>query len=991
MSATVGTAVGRAVGGAIKPYGLDPRRAVQVITTRGADGGWRGSGYQVTRNLVLTAAHVVCDATKVQVRFLTEGRRTRELYGKPVWTNLASDIALISIADDTNADGLAAGGRTVGQLAAAEVPRVGFARIEQATDCEALGFPRFRLRTDAASSDRGANAVYRDSHHARGDTTPLSNHIEGSLEISLKSSPEYDPEQGRSPWEGMSGAPVWSGGYVIGVITKHHLSDGLSTLAASPVDRWYEHLAPDEINELNSLIGLPACPDHLVRLPRSSPLPDGRPELPELREAAERLASKVAAQWRKEERRRKVHDPFPLPVRFRNAETCRSDHWAKIRDAPRGTDPGALSLAGSLDQIVEVYRSIPSRRLVVLGAAGSGKTILTLRFVLDWLDDRTPGDPTTPGDPVPVIFSLGSWDPTAISLRDWMCRQLVRDYGLAAPAAAHGGSPPGPHGGSLPGPHGGNLAGALVDAGRILPVLDGFDEIASGLRGAALKELDRTTIPLLLTSRPRAYADAVEEQRPLPKAAIVELNGLTLRDIADYLPLTSSPGTDGGLHSTVWEPVLEELRQQRRGPGAENVAKVLATPLMVAMARTIYSDTPGGKPADLLNTTTFATPEALQRHLLAAFTPAAYELSPTDGDSDSGSGSASAGSSGGRRRRHWNPDRAQYWLGHLAAHLDQLGRERTGVPARDLAWWQLGTTMRRSSRMLVIGFLAALALGVTTAIGNVPANLIATSHGLRFALVRGLVVGLLHGLVSGLIFGIVYGYVSRGAAEPSRVRVQVFGRTGGRRAKFLPRFQLGLMCGVLAALVILFLDRVVVESLGLADGLDGGLVGGLVFVPGLGVGVGLALGIMSWLEVPIDIRSGVSSSALLSQDRRNVGFYLLVWAVVFGVGAGTATGLTGAGPGDGAVWGLLIGLAFGIEAAFAGGLAYGLSFTAWGQWVALARIWLPLTGKLPWRLIAFLDDACERDVLRQAGAVYQFRHAELQDHLTQTFLAGRDV
>ncbi|MEV6727977.1 trypsin-like peptidase domain-containing protein [Streptomyces sp. NPDC051364] len=927
------------VGGATEPDGLDRRRAVQVITACGAGAGGRGSGYQVAGNVVLTAAHVVCGAATVQVRFLTEDGGTRELQGKPFWVNSASDVALIAIAD------AAVRGSGAGSPAGAAVPPVRFARVSKPVECEALGFPRFRLRAGTASPDGGAAVSYRDSHHARGETTPLSNQREGSLEITLKSSPEHDPERGRSPWEGMSGAPVWSGGYVIGVITKHYRSDGLSTLAASPVDRWYRQVSPQEIGELSSLIGLPAHPGRLEELPRATPLPGA----PELREAAGLLASRVAGQWRKEERRRHVHDPFPLPVRFRNADARLLDHWAKIRNAPPGADSTPLALAGRIDRIVEVYRSIPSRRLVVLGAAGAGKTILTLRFVLDWLGARTPDEP------VPVIFSLGSWDPTTVSLRDWMCHQLVRDHGLAVPAA-----------------HGGNLAGALVDTGWILPVMDGFDEIAGGLQCAALKELDRTTTPLLLTSRPREYAEAVET-RPFPKAAVVELDDLTLDDVALYLPLTSRPGTDGGMRSTVWEPVLDELRRQRRSPGAENVARVLITPLMVAMARAVYSDAPRSDPVRLLDTATFASPEALQRHLLAAFTPAAYEPSPTDGGS------------GRRRRQDWNPDRAQQWLGYLAVHLDRLGRAGTGVPARDLAWWQLGTTMSRSSRMLVIGFLAALALGVTTAVGNVPADLVATSFGLRFALVRGLVVGLLHALVNGLFFGLVYGFVSQGVAEPSRVRIQVFGRTGRRRTGVLPRFRLGLACGVLAALVLLFLDRVVVESLGLGDGLDGGLVGGLVFVPGLGLGVGSVLGLMAWLEVPVDIRSGVSSSELLSQDRRNVVFHLLVWALVFGTGAGCANAFT-AGP----AWGLLVGLAFGTEAAFAGGLAYGLAFTAWGQWVALARIWLPLTGQLPWRLVAFLDDACERDVLRQAGAVYQFRHAQLQDHLTRVFLAGRN-
>jgi hypothetical protein len=79
---------------------------------------------------------------------------------------------------------------------------------------------------------------------------------------------------------------------------------------------------------------------------------------------------------------------------------------------------------------------------------------------------------------------------------------------------------------------------------------------------------------------------------------------------------------------------------------------------------------------------------------------------------------------------------------------------------------------------------------------------------------------------------------------------------------------------------------------------------------------------------------------------------------------------------------LEVGLVFGIEGAFGAGVGYGLCLTAWGQWVALARIWLPLTGRLPWRLVGFLDDACQRGALRRAGAVYQFRHARLQDRLT---------
>ncbi|WP_326671363.1 MULTISPECIES: hypothetical protein [unclassified Streptomyces] len=86
----------------------------------------------------------------------------------------------------------------------------------------------------------------------------------------------------------------------------------------------------------------------------------------------------------------------------------------------------------------------------------------------------------------------------------------------------------------------------------------------------------------------------------------------------------------------------------------------------------------------------------------------------------------------------------------------------------------------------------------------------------------------------------------------------------------------------------------------------------------------------------------------------------------------------------GPLCGFLSGLVFGLVSAFAGGIGHGLTMTAWCQWVALCRIWLPLRGRLSWALIAFLDDAHERGVLLRSGAVYRFGHARLQDQLSRT-------
>jgi len=85
------------------------------------------------------------------------------------------------------------------------------------------------------------------------------------------------------------------------------------------------------------------------------------------------------------------------------------------------------------------------------------------------------------------------------------------------------------------------------------------------------------------------------------------------------------------------------------------------------------------------------------------------------------------------------------------------------------------------------------------------------------------------------------------------------------------------------------------------------------------------------------------------------------------------------------------GLVFPHAASLSAGIVTGTMFgvgigltifvsRAWGTFT-IARLWLAMRGKLPLRLMRFLADAHRRAVLRQVGAVYQFRHARLQDNL----------
>jgi hypothetical protein len=367
------------------------------------------------------------------------------------------------------------------------------------------------------------------------------------------------------------------------------------------------------------------------------------------------LSLAVRSQWRREEEQRRVSDPVPLSVRWHSASERLVDDWSNILGHRSGTDANALDLAGRLDQIVEVYRRIPSGRLVILGVAGSGKTILASKLLLALLPrDR-------PEDPVPVIVSLGSWNP-AIPLRDWLAAQLVRDHpGLAV---KHSGK--------------NNLAAALVEADLILPILDGFDEIRPELYRLALEQLNTVAgLPLVLTSRPDQYRAAVRDVDVLTAAACIEIDELAIADVVDYLPRTTRRRAAGAQYG-LWQPILTYLA----APAGNVLRQVLTTPLMVYLIRVIYSDNSVNDPAELLDSERFPTPQALEQHLLAAFVPTVFR---------------SAVAAGGR----WKPQQADRWLTYLAGHLHRLGTQ-------DLAWWQLRDSVPKPARLLAFGFAGGI-------------------------------------------------------------------------------------------------------------------------------------------------------------------------------------------------------------------------------------------------------------------------------------------
>ncbi|MGY5129006.1 S1 family peptidase [Streptomyces nigrescens] len=223
--------------------GLDPSRVAEVIVSCGDEAGRRGSGYLVAMGRVLKAAHVVNDARSIQVRFDADQPTEQTHLAEVAWADTQVDIAVLSVLGEQRRVSWSDFGRVIERDAVLR--------------CSAMGFPVFKMRRDRDGTR------YRDACHAVGTCAVLSNRREGTLDLRV-APPHTDSHSGHSPWEGMSGAAVFSGDSIIGIVARHHRSDGPDHLAVLRADRWHEQLSAAEARRLEDGIGTPLHPARLT-------------------------------------------------------------------------------------------------------------------------------------------------------------------------------------------------------------------------------------------------------------------------------------------------------------------------------------------------------------------------------------------------------------------------------------------------------------------------------------------------------------------------------------------------------------------------------------------------------------------------------------------------------------------------------------------------------------------------------------------------------
>ncbi|WP_433305699.1 hypothetical protein ACQP2F_18790 [Actinoplanes sp. CA-030573] len=662
-------------------------------------------------------------------------------------------------------------------------------------------------------------------------------------------------------------------------------------------------------------VGLAALLLAVVDLIRSIEPPQSDPA-----RLADDLAATIKRQWLDEARLRNLRRPQVLPLVWEH----RAGDAAPARFRVDGGDAARFETVTR--QLARAYGTVPGGRLVVLGEPGAGKTVVAVLLTLGLLETREAGGP------LPVLLSASSWDPVRQSWPEWITSTLAVTY----------------YGGDRRVPE------ILLDDDRIIPVLDGLDEIPEVARRSAVRRINTALgarHPIVLTCRSAEYADVLRHGVPaLLAAPVVTVRPVAAADLAAYLA-----GIDWPAHAD-WAPVLAAVRERPDGPPA----LALSTPLMISVARTVYQHSSSG-PQELLDETRFGTRHAIEDHLVDGLIGAAF----ADG------------------RASWPVDAARRWLTFLAAYLH---RERE----RDLAWWRLADHLLSPWTAPAVGLVAGLffmAVTVPSIVGEQDGPPGVDAGAFEGAALVGAAMAILTTLL----------WFAGAGAVPSRAAPTL--------RNSLDRLILGFRAGF--ALVAIITVPVALASclVTLLDGpaeFDDVEMAALLVTMSVGVAVvaGIGAATHALFRAPPERSRQATPAGQLRADRLSslsgaaaagmvvtavaMPAFLVASRVAGAAGAyfASAAGMSGVPSPPASTADIGHGA---LVAAGVGGAAFTvlvLLGRAWPRFVVV-RLGLALRKRAPWRLMAFLAEAHRRDLLRESGGYYQFRHIRLQERLAE--------
>ena len=303
--------------------------------------------------------------------------------------------------------------------------------------------------------------------------------------------------------------------------------------------------------------------------------------------------------------------------------------------SPTSAGRHAQAGGGVLNDVGQFFRDsvrVPAQRLLVLGEPGAGKTVLAIRLILDQLSHRGElPEAVRAQTPVPLRINAAGWDGTK-DFTTWLVDRLHNDYGQRR-----------------------RVARALVRGAKILPILDGLDEMdgptaEEPVRARAglysLNQAPWKNRPLVVVCRSEVY-ERLPDATGVPtlhRTTWIVIQPIKAEAISTYL----YDSLDAfGMPSDRWEPVTSEIARNPSGI----LATALSTPLLLTLTTTaLYHG--GANFADEL--VACAGPGEIRDLLFATLIPAAIHETPSEG-----------------RPQKSSPSQVERWLRTLALHLER--------------------------------------------------------------------------------------------------------------------------------------------------------------------------------------------------------------------------------------------------------------------------------------------------------------------------------
>lgn len=634
------------------------------------------------------------------------------------------------------------------------------------------------------------------------------------------------------------------------------------------------------------------------------------------------LRDTIEVQWRTEAvRSRSLSDPAPMPVRWNL--TAAVELGGHVGQVALGGEVSWSGTAKDIAGLVAEFRGLGTRRLVIVGGAGAGKTTLAIQLVRELVAHWESGDP------VPVLLSVSDWDVTEhTTFESWLTASLEEAYPALREPTAY-------------------PARRLFTLGHILPVLDGFDELPEEVRPRILRlvneALDERT-QLVLTSRTREYAEAAGTGQLITRAAMISAEPLSADAAAGYL----SEVIGRSIPHAGWRLLLDDLQANPSSP----LAEVLSSPLGLWLLRTAYE--PAADPSGLLDRARFTGTAALRAHLFDRLIPELIRVRPPTRGEDA---------TQYRPLHTWDPVHVERWLGHLADVMRQSpGERRQGrlsTGSRDFAWWRLPALVlpHPLPAPALLAVVALVGIGWLTLVAHAAFHL------------RPLDSAALAVLLLFLLRENKYtGYWTDHAPAPAvRDLSRRLGLLPGLFVRSLPfgTFSCAVVGLLYTAAGLLFTDL----TTAFQRGLRLGVLTGMVLVLG-----GLYDRLAQWVVAPTEEVPANTPYSNWRTDRATHVIRLLLGGLLVATAGAVVTAAAGAAAHLVALSATL-GLATGAGYAVVTG-----NNNAWLAYLA-ATTHLTRRGRAPRRLMPFLEDAHRLGLLRAVGPIYQFRHADFQDHL----------